>query len=212
MTGFAIRLFVGAAAAAGAMAQTLDDATLAYHEQEYEKAAQMLAPLAEKGDPGAQYLLGTLYIEGKGVEHDDKTAVKWFEKAANRGDPRAQYNLGASYAEGTGVAKSDADAARWFLRAANQGMVLAQFNLALLCAAGNGVAKDNVEAFKWLEIAFRNLDAGGVRSDVARAMTDVSGNMTRDEIDEAQARAHRFSPRPEMNLGGAAASSATPAK
>jgi TPR repeat protein len=66
----------------------------------------------------AQYSLGTLYAEGKGVEQNDATAFLWFQRAANQGHMAAQYNVGASYAAGAGVAQSDADAAKWFQRAA----------------------------------------------------------------------------------------------
>jgi hypothetical protein len=125
----------------------------------------------------------------------------WFQRAANQGDARAQYNLGASYAEGAGVQKSVVEAAKWFQRAANQGMVFAQLNLALLYAAGNGVPQDNVEAFKWLELAFAGLPAGGPRSDVARAMTDVAAKMTREELDEAKRRERLWHVQPEVKTG-----------
>lgn len=188
---------VATAFALPATGTPLEDGVAAYKAKEYGKAAELWRPLAEKGDPGAQYLLGTLYVEGKGVARDDAAAVKWFQRAANQGDPRAQYDLGASYAEGTGVAKSAVEAAKWFQRAANQGMPFAQLNLALLYAAGNGVPQDNVEAFKWLELAFFALPAGGPRSDVARAMTDVSAKMTGEELDEAKRRERRWKAQPE---------------
>ncbi|HVO88693.1 MAG TPA: tetratricopeptide repeat protein [Casimicrobiaceae bacterium] len=204
ITRFCLWLAAGlllASLATRVAADALEDAMTAYREQDYDKAVELFRPLAENGNANAQYMLGTCYIEGKGVKPDDKTAVMWFQRAANQGDARAQYNLGASYAEGTGVDKSDEQAARWFTRAANQGMVYAEFNLALLYAAGNGVKQDNIEAFKWLEIAFRSLDAGGPRSDVARAMTDVAAKMTRDELDEARVRARRWKAQPEMAMG-----------
>jgi TPR repeat protein len=127
-------------------------------------------------------------MEGHGVEHDDATAFMWFQRAANQGDAVAQYNVGASYASGTGVQKSDVDAAKWFRRAADQGVVFAQLNLGLLYAAGNGVPQDSVEALKWMELALFALPAGGARSDVARAMTDVTAKMTPEQIDEAKKR------------------------
>ena len=180
----------------------LEDGVAAYQDKAYAKASEIWRPLAEKGDPAAQYLLGTLYVEGKGVERNDATAVMWFQRAANQGDARAQYNLGASYAEGAGVQKSEVEAAKWFQRAANQGMVFAQLNLALLYAAGNGVPQDNVEAFKWLELAFSGLPAGSPRSDVARAMTDVAAKMTREELVEAKRRERQWKVQPEVKTGG----------
>ena len=189
----AIATALGAPAAAG----PLEDGSAAYHEKEYAKAADLWQPLAEKGDATAQYYLGTLFAEGKGVAQNDATAFMWFQRAANQGHAAAQYNVGASYAQGTGVDKSVVDAAKWFRRAADQGLVFAQLNLGLLYAAGNGVPKDNVEAFKWLEVAFRGLPAGGARMDVAHAMQDVAANMTREEIDEAKGRARGWKAQPE---------------
>jgi uncharacterized protein len=195
---FLSAVLVATAFAPTAMGGPLEDGVAAYQDKAYEKAAQFWRPLAEKGHPGAQYLLGTLYVEGKGVERDDATAFMWFARAANQGDARAQYNLGASYAEGAGVQKNEAEAAKWFQRAANQGMQFAQLNLALLYAAGKGVKQDNVEAFKWLELAFSGLPAGGPRSDVARAMTDVAAKMTREELDEAKRRERGWKAQPEV--------------
>jgi hypothetical protein len=190
-------LAVAAALCAPAAAGPLEDASDAYREKAYAKAAELLRPLAEKGDAAAQFSLGTLYAEGKGVEQNDATAFLWFQRAANQGDAAAQYNVGASYAEGAGIGKSDVDAAKWFRRAADQGMAFAQLNLGLLYAAGNGVPQDNVESFKWLELAFAGLPAGGPRMDVARAMTDVSAKMTRDELIEAKQRQRAWQAKPE---------------
>jgi hypothetical protein len=183
---------------APAMAGPLEDGIAAYREKDYAKAAELWRPLAEQGQAAAQYLLGTLYVDGNGVIQNDAVAFMWFQRAAIQGDAAAQYNVGASYAGGKGVQRSDADAAKWFLRAANQGGVFAQLNLGLLYAAGNGVPQDNVEAFKWLELAFFSLPASSARSDVARAMTDVSAKMTREQIDEAKRRERAWKAEPEV--------------
>ena len=189
---------VATALCAPVTAGPLEDGKAAYQEKEYAKAADLWQPLAEKGDADAQDLLGTLYAEGKGVEHNDATAFTWFQRAAIQGSATAQYNVGASYYEGTGVAKNDTAAAKWFLRAANQGMALAQLNLGLLYAAGNGVSQDSVEAFKWLELAFAGLPAGGQRMDVARAMTDVAAQMTSEQKNEAKQREREWKAQPEV--------------
>ena len=200
---FGIRNLLGALAIAAALgapaaAGPLEDANDAYREKAYAKAAELWRPLAEKGDAEAQYSLGTLYAEGKGVEQNDATAFLWFQRAANQGVAAAQYNVGASYATGAGIGKSDVDAARWFRRAADQGMAFAQLNLGLLYAAGNGVPQDDVEAYKWLELAFAGLPPGGPRMDVARAMTDVSAKMTREQLIEAMRRQRAWQVKPEV--------------
>lgn len=191
-------LAIAAALGAPAAAGPLEDANDAYREKAYAKAAELWQPLAEQGDAEAQYSLGTLYAEGKGVEQNDATAFLWFQRAANQGVAAAQYNVGASYATGAGIGKSDVDAARWFRRAADQGMAFAQLNLGLLYAAGNGVPQDDVEAYKWLELAFAGLPPGGPRMDVARAMTDVSAKMTREQLIEAKRRQRAWQVKPEV--------------
>jgi hypothetical protein len=196
LAAFVVATALGMPASAG----PLEDGDAAYREKDYAKAVELWQPLAERGDATAQYFIGTLYAEGKGVPQSDVTAFGWFLRAANNGNAAAQYNVGASYAGGAGVKKSEADAAKWFLRAANQGMPYAQLNLGLLYAAGSGVAQDNVEAFKWLELAFAGLPAGGVRMDVAQAMADVGAKLTYEEKDEAKRRERAWKALPEGKL------------
>ena len=49
---------------------------------------------AEQGDADAQFQLGVMYAEGRGVLKSYVDAVKWYRKAAEQGDVHAQYNLG----------------------------------------------------------------------------------------------------------------------
>jgi hypothetical protein len=57
----------------------------------------MLRLQAEHGDAAAQFLLGDMYHEGKGVAQDYKAAVEWYRKAAEQGDAHAQFALGSMY-------------------------------------------------------------------------------------------------------------------
>lgn len=176
---------------------TLEDGLAAYRDADYVKAVEVWRELAEKGDAVAQYRLGALYAEGKGVVRDDATAMMWFQRSANQGNADAQYNVGASYAEGAGVAKNDDEAAKWFRRAAEQGMAYAQINLGLLYAAGRGVPQSNIDAMKWLGLAVIALPAGGPRSDAARAMQDVAEKMTPEQARAAREQTRAWRPTPE---------------
>lgn len=40
---------------------------------------------AKQGDVDAQFILGFMYANGKGVSQNDMEAVKWFKKAAEQG-------------------------------------------------------------------------------------------------------------------------------
>jgi len=182
---------------AAAQASLDDDGMAAYRAGDYVKALETWRPLAEKGDPVAQYRLGNLYATGKGVAQSDTGAMLWFLSSAKQGNADAQYNVGASYAEGLGVPKSEEEAAKWFRRAAEQGMPIAQINLGLLYASGRGVPQSNVEAMKWLGLAVIALPPGEPRSDAARAMQDVAEKMTPEESREAREKTRMWKAKPE---------------
>jgi TPR repeat protein len=193
-----VALFAFVTAASNASAQdALADGMAAFRGGDYAKAFELWRPLAENGNIIAQYRLGNMYAEGKGVARDGKAALMWFQRAAEKGDAGSQYNVGVSYASGAGTTQNDAEAAKWFRRAADQGMAFAQLNLGLLYAAGRGVPQDNVEAMTWLQLALFALPPGGARSDVARAMEDVSKKMTNEEREDAREHARVWKAKPE---------------
>ena len=76
---------------------------------------------AEAGDAIAQFNLGWMYDEGKGVEQDFKEAVKWYQKAADQGVADAQYKLGSRYYNGEGVPQDYVTAYAWYNIAAANG-------------------------------------------------------------------------------------------
>lgn len=106
--------------------------------------------LAEKDDATAQYNLGILYTNGKGVPESDAKAMKWFRLAAEQGHVEAQYNLGILYAFGEGVTNSYAKAMKWFRLAADKGHADAQYNLGILYAKGK---EHDTDAVKWFRLA-----------------------------------------------------------
>ena len=68
---------------------------------------------AEAGDALAQYNIGVMYYEGKGVARDFKEAIGWTLKAANQGHKGAQNNLGVIYYEGQVVEQDFKEAVKW---------------------------------------------------------------------------------------------------
>jgi len=48
-------------------------------------AAAWFRKAAEQGDAGAQFNLGNMYDQGKGVAQDYAQAVEWYRKAAKQG-------------------------------------------------------------------------------------------------------------------------------
>ena len=117
------------------------------------KGFKSLKALAEKGDTRAQYNLGNMYADGRGVEKDAKEAARWYRKAAEQGSALAQSNLGAMYAKGEGVLEDNKEAVKWWRKGAEQGNATSQFNLGVRYAYGKGVERDAKEAVRWYRMA-----------------------------------------------------------
>lgn len=150
----------------------------------YELAFYELLPLAEAQDAAAQYLVGGLYLIGKGVPQDPNEARKWLARAAQNGHAEAAMALGDMAARGFAGKPDPAQALVWYRRAAEQGVAAAQNNLGIAMASGKGTSRDLKGAVHWLERAARQgnaeaqfnlghiLDTGGaqVKADPDRAL------------------------------------------
>ena len=124
----------------------------AYMIGDYATALREFEPLVKQGNAEAQYLLGSMYEIGQGVQQDDAEAVKWYRKAADRGDADAQVNLGSMYVRGSGVPQDDSEAVKWFRKAADQGHADGQLMLGVHYR-GKGIKQDYAEAARWFRKA-----------------------------------------------------------
>lgn len=60
-----------------------------------------LAPLAERGDPLAERLVGDMYRTGRGVAQDFRKMADWYRKAATQGQVDVQAYLSMMYINGS---------------------------------------------------------------------------------------------------------------
>lgn len=104
-----------------AWADMFADGIAANQRGDYASAARIFQRLASQGDADAQYNLGVLYMNGRGVAQDDFQAVKWYQSAAAQGNWNAQTNLGRMYAHGKGIKQDDVHALMWFILGAVSG-------------------------------------------------------------------------------------------
>jgi uncharacterized protein len=93
----------------------------AYQKGDYVAAAKEWQPLADQGDPVAQYNLGLLFLDGHGVPQSPAQAVDWFRRAAEQGYAPAQHNLGAMYGSGQGIKRDYVQAYKWLNLCAAKG-------------------------------------------------------------------------------------------
>ena len=91
--------------AGAAQAGDVEDADAAFVKKDYATALTKWRSAAQQGSASAQFSLGLMYDEGKGVAQDFKEAVRWYKLAAAQGNAKAQFNLGISYGKGEGVAQ-----------------------------------------------------------------------------------------------------------
>lgn len=162
-----------------------EEGHVAMVEGDYEKALDLLMPLAIEGDPEAQNAVGVLYMEGWGVDRDYREAMSWLRKSAEQGDAIAYFNLGKMYENGWGVTQDCLEAMTWYREPAERGDPVAQVNLGGLFSVGTQcVAQDDQKAMTWFRRAADQGDplgqtslgaiyatGAGVKQDYAVAMT-----------------------------------------
>ena len=141
----AISIFLCSTAAVAGLKEGYE----ALSKKDYVTAANEYRPLAERGDPEAQYRIGRMYEFGNGYPQDKAQGIAWIRKAAAQGHADAEQELGVIYATGDGVKQDNVQAVAWFRKAAEQGEATAQYNLGLMYAKGQGVPRDYAQAFDW---------------------------------------------------------------
>jgi TPR repeat protein len=107
---------------------------------------------ANNGDAAAQYELGMIYQEGRGVSKDNEEAIRWFRLAVDH-DDFAQYCLGVLRIIGIDTSEDRDETAKWYRLAAENGYALAQYNLGYSYESGLGLSRDHNEALKWYRLA-----------------------------------------------------------
>lgn len=115
----------------------------AWQQGDYARAINEWRPLADAGDPDAQFNLGQAYKLGRGVQADLKVALDWYRKAAAQGHLRAEDNMGLlMFQQGDRT-----NALPYLQRAAMRGEPRAQYIVGTALFNGDLIAKDWVRAY-----------------------------------------------------------------
>jgi TPR repeat protein len=132
-------------------AAQFEDAVAAIANEDFEKACELLRPLAEKKNLSAQTILGILYIRGQGVEEDFNKGLSMIMDAASQGHEQAKGLAAALCRE-----------------LAHTGNVKAMYNMGYMCLKGWVGEQDPNKCIKWLEKA---AEEGHIRS--ARVLSEI---------------------------------------
>lgn len=163
---------------------------------DYDYLMRSLRPLADQGNPLAQYRVGQMFDYGLGVPEDPASAFRFYLSAARNGLPIAQHMTAVRYTTGHGVAPSPAEAMRWMKRAAGQGVPTSHFLLGGWYLRGINGPPDPLEAYFWFEVYLSNrsmfdrLWEGEIRGGRDEASRALSPTM----IDSARKRVREWRP------------------
>jgi TPR repeat protein len=173
----ALGAMLGATLAAAPAAAGFAEAMAAYRIADYRKAYEEFLPLAENGMAAAQFKIGLMYENGRGVDKDLAAAQQWYALAAEQGYSRAQYNLGFVHYSLNDISGTT----EWWGRAAESGDEQAMFSLGFIFAEGDRTPHDRVQAHMWYDLA-----AAHGSADAARKRDQLARAMSADEIDRAR--------------------------
>ncbi len=136
-----------------------EQAYTAYQKGDFETARRLWTQLATRGDASAQYNLGLIYSEGRGVTRNPQMAIKWWRLAAQNGHLQAQHNLGLAYIGAETVVPGVADESRfdvafvWLRKAAKRGLASSRYVLGSLMLERAMSPEDQAEAISFLKAA-----------------------------------------------------------
>ena len=163
-------------------AAPMDDASAAYRKGDYAQALKIFKSLATQGNASAQYIIGFMYVEGKGVIQDYEEAAKWYRLAADQGNALAQNDIGVMYVKGKGVIQDYKEAVKWYRLSAAKGFQLAQRNIGEMYENGKGVTQDYILAHMWFNLS----SLADVVTDGAKNRDLLAKKMTPQQIEKAQ--------------------------
>lgn len=144
---------IAVAIAPAAQSADIEEITKELKAGNFEVVKTELVPMAESGNPRAQFNLGVSYAMGNGVEKDFGKAYEWTKKAAENGEVRAQVNLASIYLEGRGAQKDVAQSVKWYDKAAQSGDLNANLSLGRMYRDGVPGKVDYVKSYKYFSAA-----------------------------------------------------------
>lgn len=147
---FVLAMALGIAACGPACADALGSGSAAFARNDYSTAARLLLPLAERGNPRAQAMVGFMFATGQGLPQAYDAAGYWYRLAAEQGDTTAQYLLGLAYDKGQGVPQDDVAAYKWLNLAAANAPKRTRENFAKLRnAVASKMSRGQIAAGQW---------------------------------------------------------------
>ena len=138
------------------------------------RAVEYFRRAADAGHAWAQYNLGHMYLDGRGIAQNPTAAFCYYLKAAEQRHERAMNLLGRCCEQGWGTPRNAAAAADWYRRSAEAGYFRGQYNWASLLREAGRID----EAVVWFERAA----AGGNAIGASRCARGIAGACVRRSL------------------------------
>lgn len=117
------------------------------YEKDYQQALEMLFQTAKEDEPVAQFLLGQMYENGKGVKVNLQKAYKYYKLSAENGEKAAMLQLGDFYKKGKGVELNFKNASKYFKKSSDKDSPRGNYALGYMHFKGLGVEQDYEKAY-----------------------------------------------------------------
>ncbi|WP_133140780.1 tetratricopeptide repeat protein [Legionella genomosp. 1] len=163
-----------ASVALGFIYDTVDD--------DYANAADNYSRAAATGDAIAQYDLGLLYENGKGMPVNPEKAREYFQQAAEQGYGKAMTQLAGLYFNGINGIRDEQQALHWYKKAVAAGDSGAMYQLGLLSETGVATKLDFPNAVSYYQQAS---DLGNEKAQMALARMYQYGIGVQKDIQHA---------------------------
>ncbi|MGP1353085.1 MAG: SPOR domain-containing protein [Parasphingopyxis sp.] len=161
----------------------VQDGVEAWQSGDYARAVAEWQPLAETGDPDAQFNLGQAYKLGRGVPQDMERARDLFGQAARRGHLQAEANYGLIlFQDG-----NREEAMPYIIRAANRGEPRAQYIYGTALFNGDHAPRDWPRAYAMMT----NAAAAGLPQ-ASASLERMDGFIPLEQREEGTAMAERM--------------------
>ena len=120
---------------------------------DYKKAFDYATIAAEDDECGGYLVLGSLYLNGWGIEKDVNRALENYKMAAALGDETAMNQIGFIFMGDEGIDENPEQSFYWFNEAAKKGSDVGMYNLGCCYKNGYGTETDIEQAAEWFKKA-----------------------------------------------------------
>ena len=158
---------------------SLYQAYIFYLKKEYAHALRWFNVALLEGESDANFYLGIMYRNAKGVEKDLEKSFKYFLAGAKKENAICLYFAGSCYLNGQGTEKDLEQGFKFIEKSATKGYLEAMYLCGYCYDLGIGVTQNDEKAVKWYVLAADNGHLGAMTR-LAMILMSSKRNVKRD--------------------------------